>query len=148
MFILLISCLPKKISPAPQISQVQEVETPSPEIEPPPFSGQVQTKTLLTVGILDPIPTEIKLNTSFLVQFRSLYPNGCWSQSEVTHQVSEQQITHEYTTTLAEDRMCTMALIPGGFQTDLMLDSPGEYSGQILINGEVTTTYSITAVQE
>jgi len=152
--LLLWACPAKKPPVAPDVQSVAPIEqsettVPSPPTAsdtPSPFEGRQQTEQLLTQGILDPIPSQITVDTPVIVQFRTLYRNGCWSQSEPEHLVDGFEITHSYSTSVATDRMCTMALLPGGFQTELSLNEVGEYSGLILVDGEEKAKYRVQVV--
>jgi hypothetical protein len=156
MLLLLLWGCPKKNAPEslPQLNNSVETEVPEqagespPDIEaPPPFAGKQQTETLLTVGILDPLPEEVQVNSPVIVQFRTLYRNGCWSQTEPSHQINGFDVSHVYTTSVATDRICTMALLPGGFQTELRFPEPGTYQGEILVDEEKKATYSLKVVE-
>ena len=108
------------------------------------FPGQVQTNALLSNGILRPIPETLEIGTPLNVVFNTLYPNGCWRQSEPTHSVDDVQITHSYTTNQLENQICTMAMVPGGFSTQINLENTGKYTGRILVDGSERAQYTVT----
>ena len=102
-----------------------------------------QTSRLLNTGILTPVTTNAQVNQPVVIQFRTLYPNGCWSQTDAEHLIEDFNIQHEYNTTYTEGQLCTMAMLPGGFKTSLMLDKPGTYTGIISVNNEERTRYTL-----
>ena len=141
--------VPVKVAESPPETPAQDHSDKSDDVQsasPAPFAGRQQTETLLTQGILDPLPAQTKVGTPVIVQFRTLYRNGCWSQSEPEHQIAEQTITHSYTTTFASDSICTMALLPGGFQTEITLSEIGQYEGRIIVDGTEKASYSLQVV--
>ena len=156
MISLFLWACPAKKAPEPQIELSQSPsQTPfashsdkMPEEREPeaPFTGRQQTELLLTQGILDPLPERITPDVPITIQFRTLYRNGCWSQSNPEHQIDDFTITHSYTTSLASDRMCTMALLPGGFQTEITLTELGEYTGRIVVDGTERASYSLQVI--
>jgi hypothetical protein len=108
------------------------------------FPGQIQTNTLLSEGILSPVPEKITLGETINVRFNTLYPNGCWKQTEAEHSVNNFIITHAYNTEKLENQICTMAMIPGGFNTTVTPEAVGDYTGQIMIDGELRTQYTVS----
>ncbi len=121
--------------------------------KPPPPRLKNNTEELVKKGILQPIAAEHSSQEALTVQFNTLYPNGCWTQTEATHEVTPASadkngsITHSYTTTYeAEGRMCTMGFKPGGFKTELQL-TPGSYDGIIMVDEKERTTYTVTVTQ-
>ena len=128
------------------VDAVMDSDSETSSKEPPPLAGRQQTEQLLTDGILDPIPSQVKSETPVIIQFRTLYRNGCWSQSEPTHHIEAFEISHSYSTTVATDRMCTMALLPGGFQTEITLSEVGDYNGVIIVDGEERAKYRLQVV--
>ncbi|MBM74275.1 MAG: hypothetical protein CMK59_02640 [Proteobacteria bacterium] len=164
MLILFIACGDKVTTPAPISTPQSAAENPTKEAEPsaqtppqpPPKPPQIQNNTeqLVKEGTLQPLPQEHSTKEPLSVQFNTLYPNGCWTQTEAEHKITKPQdtlpgtILHSYTTSYeAEGKMCTMGFKPGGFKTELSLD-PGTYSGTILVDGKERTTYSITILAE
>ena len=141
-FGLIFACNKPAVTP-----QVSPDTTPPPvqtetEKAKPPIAQKNITEQLLTTGLLDPVPAETE--SPLTVQFRSMYRNGCWVQSKVETSISQKEITHQYEATYeGEGKMCTMALVPGGFTETMNLD-PGVYNGKVIVNGEVKATYSVT----
>ena len=141
-FTIVLAC--SKPAAVPQVSP--DTTAPSVITEPqpskPPLAKKNVTEALLTTGILDPIPGEV--NGPFTVQFRSMYRNGCWTQSEVETSKTGQAITHQYTTKYeGEGKICTMALVPGGF-TETMDLEPGTYNGTVIVDGDTRANYTVT----
>ena len=164
MLIFFMACGDKKTTPntpapaqpTPEISEQTEPDTPSSAPPPPPKPPKMQNNTEILVkqGILQPLPEQHTGSEPLLVQFNTLYPNGCWMQTEAAHEItpptdsSSGSILHSYTTSYeGEGRMCTMGFKPGGFKTELSL-TPGTYNGRILVDNEERTTYSITIVAQ
>ena len=166
MLIFLIACGEKKATPDIPINTQPSTEVsptsvetsaqPNPTPEPPPKPPPIQNNTeqLVKQGILQPLPEQHASSEPLLVQFNTLYPNGCWMQTEPTHEVTPSAanapgtILHSYTTSYeAEGRMCTMGFKPGGFKTELSL-SPGVYEGRIMVDNEEKATYTITVTAE
>ena len=106
--------------------------------------GQVQTNTLLSTGILAPLPSTLAFGTPLDVTFNTLYPNGCWRQSDPSHTIEGLTITHSYTTSQVDNQICTMAMVRGGFATTLSFTEPGTYTGRIIVDGTERTQYTIT----
>ena len=119
---------------------------------PKPPRLQNNTAKLVKEGILEKVPEQVTLGEEFVVAFRTMYPNGCWMQSEPTHKINTSSgesltIEHTYTTTYeAEGRMCTMGFKHGGFQTTLKADVVGVYEGRISVDGKLRTTYTIEVI--
>ena len=112
----------------------------------PPPRLQNNTEKLVKEGILEELPSSIVVDQELLVTFRTMYPNGCWMQSEPTHEIdtSKKTITHTYTTNYeAEGRMCTMGFKHGGFQKSITIDEVGTYTGTIIVDDNIRTTYTI-----
>ena len=166
MLIFLIACGEKKATPDTPINSQPTTEVSSPAEEPstqstptaapPPKPPQLQNNTeqLVKQGILQPLPEQHISSEPLPVQFNTLYPNGCWMQTEATHEVTPPvdseagRILHSYTTSYeGEGRMCTMGFKPGGFKTELSL-SPGVYEGQVMVDNKEKTTYTITVVAQ
>ena len=165
MIIFLIACGDKKTTPDTPINSQPTADASSAQVEPaaqptapapPPKPPQLQNNTeqLVKEGILQPLPEQHISNTPLPVQFNTLYPNGCWMQTEATHEITPPKdtsagtILHSYTTSYeGEGKMCTMGFKPGGFKTEILLP-PGAYEGRILVNNEEKSTYSITVVAQ
>ena len=112
----------------------------------PPPRLQNNTEKLVKEGILEELPSSIPVEQELLVTFRTMYPNGCWMQSEPIHEIdtSKKTITHTYTTNYeGEGRMCTMGFKHGGFQKPIVIDEIGIYTGTIIVDENVRTTYTI-----
>lgn len=122
-------------------SPIKEQPAPEEKIISREAPKKIQNKELLTTGVLDPIPQNAA--TDFTVRFRTLYPNGCWKQSTHTTTVVQQQITHSYTTKYdGAGKMCTMAMVPGGFEEKMTLE-PGKYNGKIMVDDQERANYNI-----
>ena len=166
MLILFIACGDKVTTPAPitppeSTAQNPTIEAPPSDqaqssAPPPPKPPKLQNNTdqLVKEGILQPLPEEHNAKEPLSIQFNTLYPNGCWMQTEAEHKITKPQddkpgiVLHSYTTSYeGEGKMCTMGFKPGGFKTELSLD-PGTYKGTIMVDGKERTTYSITILGE
>lgn len=146
-----LGCSPKKSGTEPPPTTVEstsKAERQGREKSPPPFPIQNNTERLVKEGILDPVPNSVKVGDTITIQFRTLYPNGCWQQSEAKTSIDEQKISHSYTTTYeGEGRMCTMAFVPGGFTTEISPKKLGTWEGAIWVNDEERARYSFTVVE-
>ena len=139
----LVNTPPKTPAETPSAAETNAPkETATPQKPKPPTSNPQLKQQLLTTGILDPVPAQV--SGDLTIQFRSMYRNGCWSQSDVETKIEGTQITHSYTTLYdVEGKICTMALIPGGFKETLTLN-PATYNGTIIVDGDTRTTYTVT----
>jgi hypothetical protein len=108
----------------------------------PPLPLQNNTEKLVKEGMLTPVPEEIALGDGVEIQFRTLYPNGCWRQTEVETSIEGRTILHSYESIYeGEGRMCTMGFKPGGFTASVEPEESGEFTGRILLNGEERAAY-------
>ena len=139
LLLMLVSCGGKSTAP---VEKQNAAEPASEKTSAPKKQGlNVQNEALLSTGVLDPIPSEAE--GEFTVRYRTLYRNGCWSQSEVETKVDGNAITHSYTTQNdGEGKICTMALKPGGFSKKMDLES-GSYTGKIIVDGQEKAGYGI-----
>jgi hypothetical protein len=118
---------------------------------PPPPKIQNNTSVLVKEGILEEVPSSVKVGEEFTITFRTMYPNGCWMQSEPTHVLDESINTymHSYSTTYeAEGRMCTMGFKQGGFQVTLSSKEVGTLKGEIFVDENLRTSYTIDVTSD
>ena len=150
--IIFIACNKSIVNTPPQTpsetktstENTQTEDSKTPEKPKAPTSNQHLTQQLLTTGILDPVPSEVYGDVT--IQFRTMYRNGCWSQSEVETKIEGTEITHSYTTLYdGEGKICTMALKPGGFKETIPL-LPATYNGTIIVDGDTRTTYTVSVL--
>ena len=128
-------------------------ETSSTDNNQPPTPPKVQnnTKKLVKEGILEEVPSTVGVGEEFTITFRTMYPNGCWMQSEPSHDlnIEKKTITHTYTTSYeAEGRMCTMGFKQGGFQVKLSSDEPGTFTGKVFVDDNLRVSYTIDVISK
>ena len=128
-------------------------ETSSTDNNPPPTPPKMQnnTKKLVKEGILEEVPSTVGVGEEFTITFRTMYPNGCWMQSEPIHDlnVETKSITHTYTTSYeAEGRMCTMGFKQGGFQVKLSSNEEGTFKGNVFVDDNLRVSYTIDVISK
>lgn len=88
-------------------------------------------------------PAEAKVGEPFTVSYSTFGMNGCYRQSNEVHKVEGEEIRHAYSTSY-KGEICTMALVPAGFETELTIDHAGTFEGKVMIDGDVVATYELT----
>ena len=119
----------------------------------PPVPPKIKNNTerLVKEGILEEVPATVGVGEEFTITFRTMYPNGCWMQSEPNHDlnIETKTITHTYTTSYeAEGRMCTMGFKQGGFQVKLSSDEPGTFTGKVFVDDNLRVSYTIDVISK
>ena len=74
---------------------------------------------------------------TFTVQYLLLYPNSCWSQSEVTTTIEDLQISHQFEKIHQPQNMCAMVIKSGGFKETIKPTTPGTHKGKVIVGLEV-----------
>lgn len=79
-----------------------------------------------------------------LVTFHRAGMSGCYRQSPVTSRIAPRArlLTHDYGTGYV-DGACTRALVPGGAAVLVVLHTPGEYNGEVRVNGALSGSYRL-----
>ena len=118
---------------------------------PTPPKMKNNTKKLVKEGILEEVPSTVGVGEEFTITFRTMYPNGCWMQSEPSHDlnIETKTITHTYTTSYeAEGRMCTMGFKQGGFQVKLSSNEVGTFEGKVFVDDNLRVSYTIDVISK
>ena len=123
------------------------LENPSTEPATPPIDVnkiKERSNVLLTTGAVEGLQPTYDSATPIEINYIRQYPNGCFEQQEPVHSLSGQTIRHEVTVVdhSTSGGMCTMAIVPGGFTYRISDLQPGQYSGQIFLNGQLQLNYT------
>jgi hypothetical protein len=93
-------------------------------------------------GDLSVQPPYAVVGETVAVNFVSMGRNGCYRQSGVENEIRGRTIIHRYRA-WSEGEYCTQALVHGGFNTQIVLEAPGTYSGEIRINQGKAGSYTL-----
>lgn len=143
--------LPKDETTSMTNNNSSETSTTDNNQPPSPPKIQNNTKRLVEEGILEEVPSAVTVGEEFTITFRTMYPNGCWMQSEPNHDLNTETktITHTYTTSYeAEGRMCTMGFKQGGFQAKLISNKTGTFEGKVFVDDNLRVSYTIDVISK
>lgn len=128
-------------------------QTPRPDV---PVAGTEAPPAADPVGLPDnahndmngeglSVPETARLGEAVGVTFSKMGANGCYRQTDVETEVNhgEKKVFHRYTTS-SEGEMCTQALVPGGFKTEITLPERGAWTGTVLVDGTEAASYTLT----
>jgi len=93
-------------------------------------------------GDLSVQPAYAVVGEPVAVSFVSMGRNGCYRQSGVENEIREHTLIHRYRV-WSEGEYCTQALVHGGFSTQITLEAPGTYSGEIYVNQGQVGSYTL-----
>jgi hypothetical protein len=149
--LLFISCQQHNSPSIENNSPIEPAIQTVPEENPLPSLQEVKnnSKILGTTGMLETIKEEYTVADPIDINYLRQYPNGCFEQQEVSHNVTENTITHTLRVIdhSSEGKYCSLAIIPGGFTHQITDLQAGEYNGQILMNEELQLEYTISVTE-
>ena len=142
--LLCISCSQHTVKVDPPPSEPETEPTVTEPNRPPIDQLKLKERSniLLTTGVVEDLKATYS-TTPIEINYIRQYPNGCFEQQEPTHTVSNLTLTHEITVVDHSESgaMCTMAIVPGGFSYQAKDLQPGQYTGEIFLNGELQLQY-------